>query len=538
MAIEKGSENNFYDISDLSNRYWIEIRDTLFFLMVVSLIFADIPQKVQMGIIGGVLGSKLIFYPTFIGFLFTIYKQAKYHDILIDFNKFIKYIAIYTGIILLSAIVGLVEYPYYESILSGPIDQIKKLPGVLSFMASYGIFIQEKTLFLFWLVVRILKSAVFEAIYTFGVSYMIYCWYKEDWKRAYQLLVRGTLCALSIMIAYSCIEILYLSGNETAAIILKVINPYIHIINMDHSWWPPLLWPNQLRSVFPEPSFMGNYAAIVIPLLWIQYIKDKSYFNRYMVFIGCFTGMVFLTQARTANAMFLGCVVLLLFMGIYLRKKIIYKRLMVLLLLSACVFMISLQFISQNMAESQLAVNNTSTVISAEHFISNNVTSLAADNKRSNGARFALIKAHIRVGLDHLLLGTGKQLSTVYVKNELTEREKNNDEIKKMLENQDKYGVLLYPLPALNEYVGRFSETGLIGLSIFVFPFLFAGYKLIQSLVHTCEISERLSIAGVCIALLATAVAAMNLSIICIYPFWVILGIAFCIISEQNKTNS
>lgn len=57
---------------------------------------------------------------------------------------------------------------------------------------------------------------------------------------------------------------------------MEQINPYIHVIKVEHDWWPPLLWPDkQLRSVFPEPSHMGNYAAILLPVLWFYLLNDS-----------------------------------------------------------------------------------------------------------------------------------------------------------------------------------------------------------------------------------------------------------------------
>lgn len=53
------------------------------------------------------------------------------------------------------------------------------------------------------------------------------------------------------VIGYSVFEIQYLAGGEFGKQFLEQINPYIHVIKVEHDWWPPLLWPDkQLRSVF------------------------------------------------------------------------------------------------------------------------------------------------------------------------------------------------------------------------------------------------------------------------------------------------
>lgn len=111
---------------------------------------------------------------------------------------------------------------------------------------------------------------------TFGVSYMIFCWYHDDWKRGFNFFTKGILCSLIFVIGYSVFEIQYLAGGEFGKQFLEQINPYIHVIKVEHDWWPPLLWPDkQLRSVFPEPSHMGNYAAILLPVLWFYLLNDS-----------------------------------------------------------------------------------------------------------------------------------------------------------------------------------------------------------------------------------------------------------------------
>lgn len=57
--------------------------------------------------------------------------------------------------------------------------------------------------------------------------------------------------------------------------ILRTVNPCIHSIENDGTWWPPLLWGGQLRSVFAEPSYFGIYAAFAMPLLWYKLIETQ-----------------------------------------------------------------------------------------------------------------------------------------------------------------------------------------------------------------------------------------------------------------------
>ena len=55
-------------------------------------------------------------------------------------------------------------------------------------------------------------------------------------------------------------------------LLLRIFHP----IKIRQDWWPPLLWKGQLRSVFPEPSHIGNYIALSMPVLWYLYLRDES----------------------------------------------------------------------------------------------------------------------------------------------------------------------------------------------------------------------------------------------------------------------
>lgn len=64
-----------------------KICDKLFFVICFVLIFNNIPNILQMNLIGSILADKLVFYPLIIGCIYTIYCQYKYKNVLINFNK-------------------------------------------------------------------------------------------------------------------------------------------------------------------------------------------------------------------------------------------------------------------------------------------------------------------------------------------------------------------------------------------------------------------------------------------------------------------
>lgn len=50
-----------------------KIINFLFFFISFFLIFNNIPKIIQMNFLGGPVQSKLVFYPLFTGFIYTIY---------------------------------------------------------------------------------------------------------------------------------------------------------------------------------------------------------------------------------------------------------------------------------------------------------------------------------------------------------------------------------------------------------------------------------------------------------------------------------
>lgn len=126
-----------------------KIHNILFFIISIFIIFNNIPKVIQMNFLGGSVGNQLVFYPLFLEFIYTIYCQYKYKNIFINFDKFIKFIAVYLAITFISLIAGLYNYPYYDMVINGPVTQIEKLPKVMVFLNSLGIHIDQKILIAF-----------------------------------------------------------------------------------------------------------------------------------------------------------------------------------------------------------------------------------------------------------------------------------------------------------------------------------------------------------------------------------------------------
>lgn len=102
--------------------------------------------------------------------------------------------------------------------------------------------------------------------------------------------------------------------------------------------------------------------------------------------------------------------------------------------------------------------------------------------------------------------------------------ERKNTEVADWIRRSNKYGVFASGQgygDAMNEYVTRLSQRGLVGLFVFLVPFLHIIYRLFRKKDYPLE---RLCLIFVLITCL---VAACNGSIHLIYAVWVPLGLAY-----------
>lgn len=506
-----------------------KIIDRTFFIICFFIIFNNIPEKIQMNFWGGPIGNKLVFYPLLFGFIYTGYCQYKYKNILVYFDKFIKFCSVYIGVTMLSLIVGLYTYPYYGVLFSGPVAQIEKLPHVLSFFASHGIVIDSKFALGMWMIARQVKGVFLEMFWCFGGAYMIFCWYYNNWQKAVLIIIKGVLAGLIIIFSYSLIEVFYLSGNVTAKNILEIITPYFHPIKTSHGWWPPLLWKGQVRSIFSEPSNIGNYISISIPVLWCWYLRKNS--KKLLMYSSILMFLVFLTQSRTAYAMLFGMTGLLFLLLLITKRQGLLKQFSLICFAGVIVFAVSVQFIGRIDKDSSITANNV---------IENNLTSLTSSNQRSNGARYALLKSNLRIAADYPILGVGKGLASAYIVDYYTDGEKQNGEINMWIKYQNEKGVFAtgYSMGnAMNEYVTRLSQTGILGLSVFLLPFIWVIVKLF-ALYRQCENDKQVDILLILFALISSLIAGCNGSLNIIYGIWILLGLAFAsVCSEKDKLN-
>lgn len=496
-----------------------KVYNKLFFLISFLLVFVNIPNLIRINIIGSTMADKLTFYPLLISFIYVFYCQYRNENRLPNFRRFKIFIIGYIILLMVSLLIGLYSYSYYEQILNGPLDQVEKLTRIVKFLQNYNININEQISLILWIIIKTIKNLFLEIIYTFGGAYIIYCWYYRDFNNGFNILLKAILSAIIIILLYSIVEVFYLAGNNIAREILIIITPFIHIINTNHGWWPPLLWDNQLRSIFSEPSVFGMYAAFAMPFLWYKMMKVIRYKKMYSLLLLLFTFCLFLTQARTAIALFSGELVLLIISVLYLKNKILLKKIIIILCCTIISFISANVFITNIMVENKQSSINTS----VEMYLEDNLGSLASTKERSNNARYSTMIADLKIGLDNPILGVGTGLRNAYIPEYLPEMSIGNNEINKWIIDQKEQGILKASIPKLGEYTSRFAETGILGLIVFLMPPIFLLINLLKKIRKEKDLRYVLFTISF-IGMLATGIGdSINIT----YCYWVLLGIGY-----------
>lgn len=493
---------------------------------IFCLIFDYIPKVLQLKTISNGFADKFTWYFLFILMIVWIYERCLGNYIIEKKDYlYIKYIAYLVIILLLSNIWGLISYPYYNELLSGPSSQIEKLPAVLAILNNHGISIDEKHLTIVWIGIRAVKGTVFYLIYTFGFSFILYQFFKKDWSYYFDLITKVVIASVTVLSMYSVIELFYLAGFDFATNILSVVNPMIHPIAVDHGWWPPLLWKGQLRSVFSEPSRMGNYLAFAMPFLWGRFLLSDKKSIGLIVLITFYTFIIFMTKARTAVGMYWGILFLLFLAVIIIRQREIVKKFIYIAVLTFVSLGLSIGFI--NMTTNSNTSNSKEMTIAS--YMEDNVGSLSSANKRSNGARYALIRANMKTGLEHPILGVGDVLGAAYTVHNFDNSDLANNEVHMWVTNFYKEGPLRYGLGAMNEYVSRFASNGILGMISFILPFVYILLKIFKYF-RLVKGKAQLKIAVASISLIGSAVAGCNGSLTLLYAYWVILAFSYAMV--------
>ncbi|MDU5281701.1 MAG: O-antigen ligase family protein [Dialister sp.] len=566
------------------NRKYVDI---IFAFIIFSLPFKYIPQVLWQTILGGPFGQDLVIYPLLIGGVYTAYCQWKYKNVVYKWSIFRKFIIAYLTVLLISLGWGLFNYPYYNLILNGPAEQIEKLPKTLETLHSIGIPVAEKTLLEFWMFARPIKSVFVEAFYTFGATYMIFCWYHNRIQRALDILLKVTTVDLVIIAAYGLVDVCYQNGQMWAQNFITMVLPFIHgnvSAKADYyQFHTHLFWGAQNRSIFLEPSYFGIYMAFAFPLLWWNIFRQTNV-RKELFLCGLFIVLafeIFLTQSRTALAVNLCVFVIFALICLYRVQKKLFILLVILGIGYSSAFAGSMEFLKygqvpsqigewtplatkwQNMQKKEKELNqsvqkkgkelNQSAQkkekesnkkipqTSATEYVEHNLKSLSGSGEKgihagSNHSRFTVQKTHIQIGLEHPILGVGTSLRQGYLREKLDKDP--GGEIQKWNKNIDKWGLLGAGFPNLGDFTLRFAETGFLGLGLYLFPALMLfwqyGKILIRREMEVERISPFIFSALSFVGIMATGLGdGINIT----FCYWTAMAISFLLLFSKGDNN-
>ena len=506
------------------------------FCIILFIGFGNVAHPRFINIIGTNFAGILSWY-FLVGLgVYTLFLQYIKKIPIVDNSKYfmIRYLVIYIGAIILSLFVGIYTYPYFDTNYFVNANS-ESFRFINNFSNKVGFVVNNQLGTTISFIFRNLKNSILTIIYTFGGSYIMYLYIKRDFDKYWKYINRAVIISSLIVIMVTIIEILYYYGNSYAKDLLVTITPYFHVIKISDGWWPPLLWDKQqIRSIFPEPSHIGNYMAFVIPFIWGKYLASNS--KKYTIFYGFYSlslaVIVFLSQARTANAVYFALLALLLFWSIFIHR-IFIKKVFSIVAVSIIALFISISIINGMTVDiNNSHVNN----LHIEKYLDNNLNSLNKNDMRSNGARFGLIRASLQVTKDHIFFGVGPGLSTLYMVDVFEKEDNDNGEINMWMDTVKSNGILSKNINAMNDYLTRLMEQGVIGSVIFIVPFIIALYRLFCNR-RKLNKSDQIKFSVILLTLLGCLISNINESSTVLYCTWVSLAVAYAFTFKFSKLN-
>jgi len=454
------------------------IRDRLFFLMAVSMLFLNLPQIIRVPFAGGPFASTLLAWLFLAAAVYTAVCDRRARNIFAR-DKVAVWAGIwgilYCGFQLVSLIHGMAIFPYIEEVLAGPTAQIGSITMITAGAERFGIEVPEELLLRIWLVLSPLKNLLLNTLYPFGLAYLVYSWCRHEPAQGLRVMCRGVAAGMVLIALFSLIELPNFLGSETATWLLKIVTPFMHSIKEANGWWPPLFWAYRARAMFAEPSFLGIYFAWAMPLFFLFYLRLRTLRARVAcggVLFLCAVEL-FLTLSRTAMGLFL--VVLAIFlMGIWLaRRTIAVRRAITIVLIVVASYVGAVLFC-------QLVVG-TSAVETSQAYLEETVGKAVEGTTGSSLTRYGVIGAELRMGRDHFWLGVGPQFQRAYILDYLDESDiEASAEMQMWVEQQTAAGRMVQQVPDLCEHPHLFAETGAIGLFLYLLPTFFWLYAILR----------------------------------------------------------
>ena len=525
-----------------SNKYI----DSLIGLSFIFVIFPVIPMSLRIGFLGGEFSAKASFYTLFICLVYSVWLKRhslrQYHL----YWKELVYIALLGFSITVSLVHGLINFPYYD-LVPGTHYINHKLEAIIQFIFNETA--SEYTLSVIHFCFRVLKNSLTQLIFTFGFSYLIFYWYKNRSETILKIVSKGSLISATLVVVFGVIELFYFDKQQWALSLLTYIRPIVHAIEINNTWWPPLFWSAfQIRSLFPEPSFLGIYSVITIPFIWniVFTSKSKKLVGSSLIILLLLEMITLLANSRTATVLLIiDHILLVLALCIQFKNKKFVIHTVLVTLVGLLAFIGNIVYTSNVLYvqdASTKSINTTSSTIKnistqqvaneISSYGENNVKSLSKKSSRSNNQRYGVMKADLDIFKENLLLGVGQGLRTPYVLNHLDEDSLNNTEVKMWIDNVKNKGLINISIPMLGEYTSRLSETGIISFVLFMGPIVFL---LVRLLIYVFKNPKDIWIIFFTIAYIESLLTGIGTTLNELYYFWILLGFGYALVYTRNS---
>lgn len=484
------------------------------YLVIITLPINCLPQR--FSITG--LGQNLSGYFLILSFLLLAYEYVKYKFVIP--RKALLYLGIYVLWKLLCLVVGLVSYEYDELLT---LSQIPTLEKFVYRFAEHGYTVTDVIAIKTWLFARFSKDIII--LNNSGLFFCFYIWhlYQANFREAFLDIRRAITCMVCFMAAYSVIELSWLKfGFAFAEKALMTINPFLYDIKIAHGWWPPLLWPGQLRSLLREPSFFGILSIMSLPFIW-SYLFTERIRLKYVALLFAFSFMIAATDARTAIVVTSAELLLLLACVLCGNRKRYVSLLLIIVMSTGAVVLNAVDWRQHQ---------GSDVVQSITAYAERNVASMAQRNSRSNNARLANLVATLRVAYDYPLMGVGTGLQAAYIDDRLPEFAYQDNEVRNWSRFMHLEGVLKSGYPDLNKYVDVAANDGIPGLILYLLPICYVLYAILQQWRSGRKCEFELKLATISLLGLLAAQLSNAGFINCCY---MVLGLLFCKITVINE---
>ena len=137
--------------------------------------------------------------------------------------------------------------------------------------------------------------------------------------------------------------------------------------------------------------------------------------------------------------------------------------------------------------------------------------------------------------MEHPILGVGERFHAAYAPKYIPEWGRDNSEVKKhisYLKEKWPFEAYEFTFHALNEYLAIFVAKGVVGVALYMIPFIFIVWKIMWLLKK--QVNETITCILVLELLLGVALDGLNCTWELFYSTWITIAIAILFL-QKNK---